>query len=662
MPLAQAPSLPTVSLLSPIEAKGEPVNPDLLKTQKVPRPAGSAPPFPHHETSMPIDMVAIILETTKKEASQKSKLRRETMRFLHTLHKYLDCRAKMDAKYLEVGELRAIAKYPMIPNLISAEGRNASLECKAEYQQQSIEGKPVQSLDELFDAAERATAPYHDTINRIIGVLSMLLGEEDNVASLDPARLKSRERAKEKAEDDYGKQKPSPGFAWLYDIVRGSIEFESATQLTAFLNLLRCDSSIHIVKSKNRFREPRLTGYRDINVQFLLDTMQGFKLICELQIHHTAIRKLDKELKSHDYYEYFRSFFAGATSSLQERLEVLKLISDGGAIDDSFLHQLLETSKDVERLERLGAMFRDQFCEYHWALLVYGKLVEIHVQDNGADHPKVAHAFSDMALVLKEQGKLDEAMELYSASLDIYKMAKGDENELVAETYVNMALVMKDQGKLEEAMDLLRKSLKINDKGVVGEVPSSVATTYSHMATILRMQGKLDEAMQLYEISLKVERGSFGGGHWSVAETLQNMAIVLSIKGKFEESMTIFQDSLEITKKQLGENHSSVAVAYRNMALVCEKQVKLDRSLALYEKSLEIYKSNVGEKHLLVADIFNDMAYSLKEQGSPQRAKDFLRKSLKIKKRLSVERTLEAGIRSKLVNRRSSLWDGKRVQ
>jgi tetratricopeptide (TPR) repeat protein len=87
------------------------------------------------------------------------------------------------------------------------------------------------------------------------------------------------------------------------------------------------------------------------------------------------------------------------------------------------------------------------------------------------------------------------------------------------------------------------------------------------------------------------------------------------------------------------------------MALVFEKQGKLDRSLKFYERSLEIYKTNLGEKHMLVADILNDMAYALKEQGSPNKAKAFILKSLKIKKRLLAERTVEAGIRKKLVDR-----------
>jgi tetratricopeptide (TPR) repeat protein len=277
------------------------------------------------------------------------------------------------------------------------------------------------NLRELYEAAELAAPTYREIVTRIVAGLSTLYDKEMNDVLVNLVDLKGKARAKEKAEDDYAKRKPGPGLSWLHDIVRGSVEFGSASQVIKFLDLLQNDESIHIVKSKNRFHEPSLTGYRDINIQFQIDTRKGFKHICEIQIHHKEIKKLDKELKSHDYYEYFRSYFAGATSSLKERLEVLKLISHGGAIDDAFLRELLETSGDEERLERLGVLFRDQLCEYHWALQVYGKLFEIHVRKNGVRHPKVANTLSDIALVLKEQGKLDEAMELYTASLEICK-------------------------------------------------------------------------------------------------------------------------------------------------------------------------------------------------------------------------------------------------
>ena len=124
-------------------------------------------------------------------------------------------------------------------------------------------------------------------------------GEEETTdCKVTFAPLKGRVRAQEKADDDYGKRTPGPAECLLYDIVRGSVEFSTAEKLIQCLEWLQNDPTIHIVKAKNRFQTPTLTGYRDLNLHIRIPGEH----ICELQIHHHAIRQLNIELKSHDFY------------------------------------------------------------------------------------------------------------------------------------------------------------------------------------------------------------------------------------------------------------------------------------------------------------------------------------------------------------------------
>ena len=67
--------------------------------------------------------------------------------------------------------------------------------------------------------------------------------------------------------------------------------------------------------------------------------------------------------------------------------------------------------------------------------------------------PDNAEAHNNMGIVLRDQGKLKEAIEAYAKSLSI----KPD----YAEAYNNMGIALKDQGKLEEAIDAYNKALSI---------------------------------------------------------------------------------------------------------------------------------------------------------------------------------------------------------
>jgi tetratricopeptide (TPR) repeat protein len=357
--------------------------------------------------------------------SSPSKLRKETKSFLETLRNYLDCRKQMNSKYLKVDKRQTIANYEVKEDSGGIE-TDTNGQFKAEYQQQSIHGEPVKTLDELYEAAKEAKPVFYKLIQKLVKQVCDACDSKIEDVVADRPTLKRRKRAKEKAEDDYAQRQPGPGVSWLYDIVRGSVKFASAAQVKKFVQLMRKKKSIHIVKAKNRFQNPSLTGYRDLNIHFQISIDNKFKHICEIQVHHKAIKELDTELDSHKYYEYFRRYFAGATGSLNERLDDLTLISQGALVNKSFLNDLLEKSTDVERLERLANLFEKQLCEYDWALRVYGKLVELQSANLGANHPLTGGLYSNIADVLQSKGSMEESLNMYRKSLDICLRSLGE--------------------------------------------------------------------------------------------------------------------------------------------------------------------------------------------------------------------------------------------
>jgi len=592
--------------------------------------------------------VAVIVGSIKREAKRKSKLRGETREFLFTLHKYLDCRRQMDAKYLEVDEFQMIAAFPVDVDMPAG--------FVVEDQQQSVDGVPVKTLDDLYKAAEVAAPIFHDVIDGLIEKLCGRFKHKREGISFLKAGLKARKRSNDKAAHDYGDREPGPGISWLYDINRASIEFGSATQVVQFVDLIMKEESIRVVKAKNRFKQPSLTGYRDLNIQFQLDTKQGFFHICEIQLHHSEIYKLDKMLKSHEYYEYFRHYFAGATHSLKDRLDDLKLISQGGDLDDYLLNELLERNENERRLERLGVLFEFSLCEYHFALGVYGKLFEIRLKKHGPRHPLVAKAYTNMANVLQKQGKLDEAMELYKASQEVNKRTHGEKHKSVANTYEHMAMILKEQDRLEYAIKYFEIALEINQE-IHSEKHSSVANTLNNIAVVHQEQGNLDKALELYQKSLAINRQLFGDMHWTVAGTYNNMALILMTQSKLEESMKLHEKSLEIYRKTLGERHSDVAKAYYNMALVYKAQGNFDGAMELYSKSLEIDKKNLGEMHPSVARTYQSMALILQDQGEHGEAMKYYDKSLDIERKLSFGSIIASNMR-----RRRMTADTRKIQ
>ncbi|CAJ1945284.1 unnamed protein product [Cylindrotheca closterium] len=549
-------------------------------------------------------------------------LRPETSRFLHALHKYLDCRTRMYDKYLEVDEFQTIYKYPILDDSGGIVKCENPTEYKANYQQQSIEGRTVQGLDELYQAAEIAEPIFRKAIeNKVQQVLDECGNQNGSNKYIVFAPLKKKLRAEEKARNDYCDRVPGPPASWLCDIVRGSIEFTCAKQVLKCLELIKHDDSLHIVKVKNRFQSPSLTGYRDIIIHIQIDTKLGFKHICEIQIHHKLIRELDKTLNSHGHYEYFRSYFAGATASLQERLTDLELINGGEQqlLDLSTLDQLLKECIDEKRLARLEMLFRDQLCEYDWALRVSRKLLDLRLNTYGNCHSLVSSSLKSIAGLQLLQDRPEDALRFYKRNLEIDKKLFGQNHLSVADTYNDMAIALHRQGKVESGKSFFERSLEIKKNLLWGE-HSAIAELYSNLSVSLQQQGRLKESMELCRKSLQIYEKNQGKDSSSTAIVYNNMSIIVEAMGNQDKAFQLGSRAANAFKRHLGEDHSFLACTYYNIASILMKQGDLSDAMEYCLRSLKISERNLSSEHCFVTMTVRRMAIILEQQGEIERA------------------------------------------
>jgi len=300
--------------------------------------------------------------------------------------------------------------------------------------------------------------------------------------------------------------------------------FDNADQILDFLELIRADESIEIVKSKNRFRNPTLSGYRDWNLQLQISSNDGsMKHICELQLHLEEIKEAAVKLGSHKYYEFFRKYYAGATDTLEGRLDDLRMICKGGSFNTQFLGDVLRNPLDLSCMIRIAGLFEDQLNDYQLAIIVINILREIFLRP--------ADFFTRMGILFWKQGKLEEALTMHQEALDIRLKALGPDHTDTADSYNNIALVLNDQGKLEEALALYQLALDIKLKAL-GPDHTNTADSYNNMALVLNDQGKLEEAIAMHQKALGIQLTVLGPDHVDMADTYNNMGCVLCKQGK----------------------------------------------------------------------------------------------------------------------------------
>jgi tetratricopeptide (TPR) repeat protein len=186
-----------------------------------------------------------------------------------------------------------------------------------------------------------------------------------------------------------------------------------------------------------------------------------------------------------------------------------------------------------------------------------------------------------MGIVLKEQGKLEEAIAAYNKALAF----KPD----YAEAYSNMGIVLQDQGKLEEAIAAYNKALAFKP---------DYAEAYSNMGNVLKDQGKLEEAIEAYNKALAIKP--------DYAEAYSNMGIAFQEQGKLEEAIEAFNKALAIKPDYAG--------AYLNMGVALADQGKQEEAIDAYNKALAIKPDHAGaHRNLSIVTKYNSDTAQISE-------------------------------------------------
>jgi tetratricopeptide (TPR) repeat protein len=158
------------------------------------------------------------------------------------------------------------------------------------------------------------------------------------------------------------------------------------------------------------------------------------------------------------------------------------------------------------------------------------------------DDEGLQYSYGNQALVLKAQGRLNEAMALLKRQ-EALCLDLGDKDGLQL-SYGNQALILKDWGRLDDAMALHKKEealcLDLDDK-------DCLQRTYGNQAPILREWGRLDEAMELHhkEEQLCLELGArspLGYCYWNWGLVARAQADHATEREKLQAALDIFTE------------------------------------------------------------------------------------------------------------------------
>lgn len=526
--------------------------------------------------------------------------------------------------------------------------------------QQNFCGNPVNSLTELYGVATTANAAFILFLQKLMDCLRL----DPNYLRVAP--LKGKERAAEKAKDDYDIRDPGYGERWLFDICRASLILETEDELMIVLSYLTqlhhgnctstasitCDANddgpdVEVVRMKNRFKNPTPAGFRDVNlnIRIKLDSsvciqseshedqfdavrtvdndardfpLRGGSIfhVCELQLHCRAVKELSYELHSHKYYEYFRTYFRGSNDAIQHRLQLIDTIfeslhrPDGAAlarqVDLGAVVSDIILSGDRKKLYALQALL-ELTDERQFDVMVRRKLVEINETEYGPDDLNTLSAINNLGMLVFNMNDYEEARALYSRARRGFETAVGPTHSSTLAAVNNLAVLMMTTGDYEGSRLLYEQALQ-DQESALGPDHIDTLGIANNLAMLLADLNDFEGARALYQRVLNGKENALGPDHIDTLSSAANFANLLQLLNDFEGARALYQRALLGREKSLGPDHTMTLSTVNNLAVLLMIMGDHEGAEGLFGRALLGYEQVLGPDHTTTLGTVNNFA------------------------------------------------------
>ena len=180
--------------------------------------------------------------------------------------------------------------------------------------------------------------------------------------------------------------------------------------------------------------------------------------------------------------------------------------------------------------------------------------------------PNAWDALNDLGAALAARGQFDEAIQYYRKSLEI------DPSRFAVENNLGHALAA--EGHFDEAIECYRKALQLNP---------DFSDALNNLGNAFTAQGQFDDAIENYRKALQINP--------DFPEALNNLGVVLADTGRFDEAIENYRKALRLNPDDYN--------ALNNLGIALSAKGRFDEAIASYREALRINPNDFKASHNL---------------------------------------------------------------
>jgi tetratricopeptide (TPR) repeat protein len=200
--------------------------------------------------------------------------------------------------------------------------------------------------------------------------------------------------------------------------------------------------------------------------------------------------------------------------------------------------------------------------------------------------PNSIPAMSNLAAVQSEQGRLAEARELEERVVHMLEEKSGPEDSDLLMPLNDLSITMHDMGDNAGARRLQERAVRIARRTLGDEHPQTLFLTMS-LANTLQDQGDATASKRLLEQVVAAQSNSLGPEHKHTMVSRLNLALALKRLGDWQAARTLEEEVLESSRRLMGERHLLTTQAAANLLWTLLRQGELAEANPLFHRSLE---------------------------------------------------------------------------
>jgi CHAT domain-containing protein/tetratricopeptide (TPR) repeat protein len=258
------------------------------------------------------------------------------------------------------------------------------------------------------------------------------------------------------------------------------------------------------------------------------------------------------------------------------------------------------------------------------------------------DGVAAANALVTQAKTRLDQGRYNEAAELYQRALDILERDPDRNRPYLMDTVGSLAAAYEFQSRYVEALELRKRAVTLAEGTISRDKGVALAARLNDLGMEYYFLGRYPEAEPHFERALTLRETALGRSSRDVAVSLNNLARIYERLGRYDDAETLHKRAIAIEEKAAaGEKRTAgpsasreLAVSLNNLALVDLKLGRQADAEQLTKRALALQERILPPNDRDVALSLNNLSVAYRQLGRAAEGEPLLKRAIAIKEQI----------------------------